>query len=84
MCTYLSFGSTCHPQIDGETEVINRVLGNFLKCLTKEYGQTWDLIITQAEYAYNESVNRSIGRSHFEIVYAMHARGAMNKTSHRQ
>ena len=29
----------------------------------------WDLILPQAEFAYNNSVNRSNGRSPFQIVY---------------
>lgn len=36
--TNLSFGSAYHPQIDGQTKVVNRSLGNMLRCLTKEYG----------------------------------------------
>lgn len=36
--TNLSFGSTYHPKTDGQTKVVNRVLGNLLRCLTKEYG----------------------------------------------
>ena len=38
--TNLSFGSAYQPQIDGQIEVFNRVLGNLLRFLTKEYGQT--------------------------------------------
>lgn len=71
----LSFGLAYHPQIDGQTEVINRVLGNLLRCLTKEYGKTWDMVLPQVEYAYNDSVNETKGRSPFEIVYGMHPRG---------
>ena len=63
--TNLSHSSTYHPQIDGQTEVINRVLGNLLRCLTKEYGQAWDQVLPQAEFAYNDSVNRTTGKSPF-------------------
>ncbi len=66
--TSMSFGSAYHPQTDGQTEVVNRTLGNLLRCLTKDYGQTWDVIISQAEYAYNHSKNRTTGKSPFEIV----------------
>jgi hypothetical protein len=73
--TNLSFGSAYHPQTDGQTEVVNRVLGNLLRCLTKEYGVMWDQMLPQAEYAYNDSVNRTIGKSPFEVVYGLHPRG---------
>ncbi|GLJ08685.1 hypothetical protein SUGI_0093660 [Cryptomeria japonica] len=73
--TNLSFGSAYHPQTDGQTEVVNRSLGNMLRCLTKEYGQSWDQLIHQAKYAYNDSVNQSTGKSPFEVVYGMNPRG---------
>ena len=38
--TKLSFGSSYHPQIDGQTEVVNRSLGNLLRCLTKDLLET--------------------------------------------
>lgn len=46
-----------------------------LRCLTKEYGQSWDQLIGQAEYAYNDTINRSTGKSPFEVVYGLHPRG---------
>ena len=32
-------------------------------------------MLAQEEYASNDSPNRSIGKSHFQIVYGMHPRG---------
>ena len=49
--TNLSFSSAYHPQTNGQTEVVNRSLGNLLRCLTREHGGSWDAIIPQAEFA---------------------------------
>lgn len=35
----------------------------------------WDQVLPQAEFAYNGSVNRTTGKSPFEIVYGLHPRG---------
>lgn len=75
--TLLSFSSTYHPQTDGQTEVVNRSLGKLLRYLTKQHGEAWDMIIPQAEYAYNDSTNMITGRSPFEIVYGVHPRGIL-------
>jgi hypothetical protein len=40
--TDLSFISTYHPQIDGQTEVVNKSLGNLLRSLVTEYHNHWD------------------------------------------
>lgn len=58
--------------MDGQIEVVNRILGNVLQCLTKEYGQAWYQIIYQVKFTYNDSVNRSTGKSPFEIVYGLY------------
>ena len=68
MGTKLKFSSAYHPQTDGQTEVVNRSLGNLLRCLVGEHTGNWDLILPRAEFAYNSSVNRSTGLSPFEIV----------------
>ena len=41
----------------------------------KEVWLDMNQLIRHAEYAYNDIVNRSIGKSHFEIVYGLHPRG---------
>jgi hypothetical protein len=46
-----------------------------LRSLVTEQGRQWDQILAQAEFAFNNSVNRSTGKSPFEIVYGIHPRG---------
>ena len=61
MGTKLRFSSAYHPQTDGQTEVVNRSLGNLLRCLVGEHIKGWDTMLPTTEFAYNSSVNRSIG-----------------------
>ena len=75
--TNLNFSSAYHPQSDGQTEVTNRSLGNLLRCLSQQHGGSWDTILSQAEYAYNDSVSRSTGLTPFQIVYGDHPRGVL-------
>lgn len=75
MKTELKFSSTFHPQTDGQIEVVTRSLGNLLRFLVGDKTESWDLILAQAEFAYSNSVNRSTGRTPFEIVTGAHPRG---------
>jgi hypothetical protein len=40
-----------------------------------EHHTSWDNILPQVEFAYNDSVNRSTGKSPFQIVYGVLPRG---------
>ena len=71
MGTDLKYSSTCHPQTDGQTEAVNRSLGNLLRCLVRNHVKGWDSIIPQAEFAYNSSVNRTIKKTPFEVAYGL-------------
>jgi transposase InsO family protein len=73
--TNLVFSSAYHPQTDGQIEVVNRSLGNLLRSLVTEHHNSWDHILPQAEFSYNDLVNQSIGKSSFQVVYGVHPRG---------
>ena len=66
--TILKFSFAYHPQTDGQIEVVNRSLGNLLSFVGKNIRQ-WDLLLAQAEIAYNRSISETTGCSPFEAVY---------------
>src|ERR1700722_14526416 len=82
--TNLAFSSAYHPQTDGQIEVVNRSLGDLLRSLVTEHHSSWDNILAQVEFAYNESVNRSTGQSPFQIVYGMQLRGIFELRDSKQ
>jgi hypothetical protein len=55
--------------------VVNRSLGDLLRSLVTEHHTQWDNILPQEKFAYNDSVNQSIGQSPFQVVYGMQSRG---------
>lgn len=69
--TQLNYSSTCRPQTDGQTEPVNRSLGNMLRCLVGNHVKAWDSVIPQAEFSYNSSVNRTIKKTPFEATYGL-------------
>ncbi|GKV08469.1 hypothetical protein SLEP1_g20091 [Rubroshorea leprosula] len=72
MGTQLQFSSASHPQTDGQTEAINKILGNVLRSFVGKNLRQWDLVLAQAEFAYNNSLNQATGKCPFEVVYGVH------------
>jgi len=61
-----------HPQADGQTERINRTLGEMLRNFAGRCQHEWDTFLTAAEFAMNNAVNRSTGMSPFYLNYGFH------------
>lgn len=79
--TSLNMSSAYHPQMDGQTEVTNRSLGNMLRCLVGDNLRSWDSVLCQAEFAHNHANNRSLGFSPFQVVYGVVPRGPLSLTT---
>jgi hypothetical protein len=71
----LAFSSASHPQTDGQTEVVSRSLEDLLRSLVTENHSSWDNILPQAEFAYNDLGNHSTGKIPFQIVHGTQPRG---------
>ena len=67
--TKLKYSTAYHPQIDGQTQVVNRTIGKLLRCLIQYYQSSWDELLPLIEFSYNCSTNRSTKLNPFHIVY---------------
>jgi hypothetical protein len=63
--------SSYHPQTDGQTEVVNRVLEQYLHCFVSLQLKTWMDWIPWAEFSYNTSTHSSTKITPFEAVYGI-------------
>jgi hypothetical protein len=67
--TRLSFSTTCHPQTDGRTEVMNRTLLILLRAVLKKNLKLWEESLPHVEFAYNRAVHSTTKFCLVEIVY---------------
>ena len=67
--TKLLMSSVYHPQLDGQTEVVNKWLEGYLRCFAGDRPKDWVNWLSMAEWAYNTSEHSSTGFTPFELVY---------------
>jgi hypothetical protein len=67
--TKLLFSTTCHPQTDEQTEVVNRTLSMLMRTMVKKNLKDWEECLTHMEFAYNRTVHSTTNLCPFEIVY---------------
>ena len=67
--TKLLFSTTCHPQTDGQTEVVNRTLSTMLRAVLKNNKKMWEECLPHIEFAYNRSLHSTTKMCPFEVVY---------------
>ncbi|NJI21328.1 DDE-type integrase/transposase/recombinase, partial [Aeromonas veronii] len=69
----LSMSTADHPQTDGQTERVNRVLVDMLKSYAHSF-QYWSECLSMAEFAINNSVHASTGHTPFYVNAMRHPR----------
>ena len=63
-----------HPQTDGQTERVNRVLEEYLRSYVGPLHDDWDTYLSMAEFAINNAKQSSTGMSPFYMTYGCHPR----------
>ena len=63
----LKMSTSRHPQTDGSSEIMNRMIENYLRCYCNYHQDDWDELLPAAEFAYNSAVSEDIGMSPFEL-----------------
>ncbi|XP_077219675.1 uncharacterized protein LOC143853852 [Tasmannia lanceolata] len=61
--------SAYHPQTDGQSEVLNRCLEQYLRAFSQENPKQWQASLLWAEYSYNTSFHTAIKMTPYEAVY---------------
>jgi transposase InsO family protein/translation initiation factor IF-1 len=76
--TKLLFSTTCHPQTDGQTEVVNRSLSTMLRAILKDKLRLWEECLPHIEFAYNRSIHSTTKLSPFMVVYGYNPRAPID------
>jgi len=73
MCQLLgithSLSTANHPQTDGQTERVNGILEQYLRCFINERQNNWVDILPFAEFSYNNTLHQSTKQSPFYSNY---------------
>ncbi|KAE9163284.1 hypothetical protein PF004_g30197 [Phytophthora fragariae] len=72
--TRLDMSTADHPQTDGQTERVNRVLEDILRSVCAAEPTKWSVLLPQVEFALNNAVHSSTGFTPFYVNGLRHPR----------
>ena len=78
----LNMSTAYHPQSDGQTERMNRVLEDMLRHFVNRHHNDWDQYLATAEFAINNAENVSVQNTPFMLNYGRHPYVPANMTEH--
>jgi hypothetical protein len=65
----LKMSTAFHPQTDGQSEVVNKVIAVHLRWVTSNRSRAWVDWLSWAEYCYNTSYHTALRATPFKVVY---------------
>ena len=65
----LHMSTAFHPQTNGQSEVVNKVIAMYLHCVIGDRPRAWVDWLPWAEYCYNTSFHTALRATPFEVVY---------------
>jgi len=68
----LAMSTAFHPQTDGQTERVNRILQEMLRHYVHDHHEHWIKWLPYAEFAINNSISTSTGHTPFYLNYGEH------------
>ena len=70
---YKSFSVVCHPQSNGQTEAMNKIIKHTLKTKLEESKGNWSEQLSKVLWSYNTTVRSTTGESPFSLTYGCEA-----------
>ncbi|WVZ76674.1 hypothetical protein U9M48_024628 [Paspalum notatum var. saurae] len=67
-----------HPQTSGQVERVNQILEDMLRACALTYSTKWDECLPLAEFAYNNSYQKSLDMAPFDALYGRRCRTPLN------
>ncbi|WVZ19925.1 hypothetical protein V8G54_007247 [Vigna mungo] len=67
--TKLRMSTSFHPETDGQTEVLKRVLEQYLCSMVHNKPNDWGKYLGLAEWCYNTIIHSATGMSPFQVMY---------------
>jgi hypothetical protein len=68
--TELTPSTSYHPQMDGQTEIVNKWIEGYLRNYVSGQQRTWIKWLHLGEYCYNTTYHMSIGMTPFRALYS--------------
>lgn len=65
----LKFSTAYHPEFDGQTEILNRVIEDILRMYVMDKPSKWEDYLHLVEFSYNNGYHASLKMSPFEELY---------------
>ncbi|XP_034708944.1 uncharacterized protein LOC117931996 [Vitis riparia] len=65
----LMLSSAYHPQTDGQTEVVNCCVEQYLRCFVHQWPRKWSTYLAWVEYWYNTTYHASTKMTPYQALY---------------